>query len=411
MSSDIAVRADGLSKSYRIAHKATRSTTLAEALVNKINTPFIKETAEEFWAVRDVSFEIERGAVVGVIGRNGSGKSTLLKLLSRITEPTRGSAILYGRVGSLLEVGSGFSGELTGRENIFLNGSILGMTRREIERQFDAIVDFAGVERFLDTPVKRYSSGMYVRLAFAVAAHLNPEILIADEVLAVGDADFQNKCIGKMRDVARDEGRTVLFVSHNMQSISVLCSQVILMRGGRVAFNGETQEGISQHLGSFASQGDDAPRDEHRPGSGEWRFVHLRPEQGIWDSGDAKRFQFRVERRKPSDIRCWVQARILNELGVSVAQCDSRFVEYWLPKENVAVGEFTFTTPWLKPGRYTIDAYVKTSGQNVDTMYDACSFEISPVLPYRTIAADGLVDCVVLGDFDWKGQSLPESAP
>src|SRR5262249_17987585 len=186
-----------------------------------------------FWGLKDVSFEVKRGECVGVIGRNGAGKSALLKVLSRITEPTTGEIRLRGRVGSLLEVGTGFHPELTGRENISLNGAILGMSRREIDRQFDSIVDFAGVEGFLDTPVKRYSSGMFVRRAFAVAAHLNPEILIVDEVLAVGDVAFQEKCIGKMRDVASG-GRTVLFVSHNMQAVNLLCTRALLLHGGRV---------------------------------------------------------------------------------------------------------------------------------------------------------------------------------
>ncbi len=206
-----------------------------------------KETSEEFWAVRDVSFEITDGEVIGVIGRNGAGKSTLLKLLSRITDPTRGRIELNGRVASLLEVGTGFHPELTGRENIFLNGAILGMSRAEIRRKFDEIVDFAEIDRFLDTPVKRYSSGMYVRLAFAVAAHLEPEILIVDEVLAVGDAQFQKKCIGKMNSVA-EGGRTVLFVSHQMGAVSQLCTRCLYMKSGELVADGETQEIIETYL-------------------------------------------------------------------------------------------------------------------------------------------------------------------
>jgi lipopolysaccharide transport system ATP-binding protein len=233
-SSDIAIAARGVSKAYKIAHNQVRATTLAEAVMRKLRHPFRTGDVETFWALNDVSFDIKRGEVVGVIGRNGAGKSTLLKILSRITEPTQGQIDLYGRVGSLLEVGTGFHPELTGRENIYLNGGILGMSRGEIKRQFDAIVDFAEVEKFLDTPVKRYSSGMYVRLAFAVAAHLNPEILVVDEVLAVGDVEFQQKCLGKMKDVA-DGGRTVLFVSHNMGAVQQLCSRVIRLKSGRLA--------------------------------------------------------------------------------------------------------------------------------------------------------------------------------
>ncbi|HYE33194.1 MAG TPA: polysaccharide ABC transporter ATP-binding protein [Methylomirabilota bacterium] len=202
----------------------------------------------DFWALRDVSFEVQRGEVVGIIGRNGAGKSTLLKILSRITEPTTGEIHLRGRVASLLEVGTGFHPELTGRENIFLNGAILGMKRAEIRRKFDEIVAFAEVEKFIDTPVKRYSSGMYVRLAFAVAAHLDPEILIVDEVLAVGDATFQQKCLGKMRDVSRSEGRTVLFVSHQLSAISQLCRKGICLRGGQIEAMGSIDETIRAYL-------------------------------------------------------------------------------------------------------------------------------------------------------------------
>src|SRR5437762_8593485 len=233
-SSDIAISVRGIAKAYTIRHAVQPATTLSEEIVNRLRHPIRRDQKEIFWASKDVSFDVKRGEVVGIIGRNGAGKSTLLKILSRITEMTEGEVDLYGRVGSLLEVGTGFHQELTGRENVFLNGAILGMTRSEIRKQFDAIVDFAGVEKFLDTPVKRYSSGMYVRLAFAVAAHLRSEILVVDEVLAVGDAEFQRKCLDKMKDVSRD-GRTVLFVSHNMQSVISLCDVAVMLQSGRVS--------------------------------------------------------------------------------------------------------------------------------------------------------------------------------
>ena len=244
----VALSVRGLSKAYTIAHEQEKQSTLAETLLQRVRQPFRRAATETFWALRDISFDIPMGEVVGIIGRNGAGKSTLLKILSRITEPTTGQIDLFGRVGSLLEVGTGFHPELTGRENIFLNGAILGMTKAEIRRQFDAIVDFSGVAKFLDTPVKRYSSGMYVRLAFAVAAHLESEILIVDEVLAVGDAEFQKRCLGKMKDVATG-GRTVLFVSHNMAAIQNLCTSGVFLQNGRLKLAGKTDDVIQLYLG------------------------------------------------------------------------------------------------------------------------------------------------------------------
>ncbi len=256
------IRIENLSKSYRIQHGAARSEyrTLRESLAAAATWPLRKlqgkvgGSVEEFWALKDVNLEIQQGEVVGFIGRNGAGKSTLLKILSRITAPTTGEIRLHGRVGSLLEVGTGFHPELTGRENVYLNGSILGMSRREIQSKFDEIVEFSGVEKFLDTPVKRYSSGMYVRLAFAVAAHLEPELLVVDEVLAVGDAEFQKKCLGKMGEVAKT-GRTVLFVSHNMAAVSELCSRVMILQSGHVIADGPTTSIVSQYLADALSSG------------------------------------------------------------------------------------------------------------------------------------------------------------
>jgi lipopolysaccharide transport system ATP-binding protein len=253
MSSEPILRVSDLSKRYRVGGPARLSNNLREVLTERLRTPFrrragSREDEREFWALDGVSFELARGQVLGVIGKNGAGKSTLLKILSRITEPTGGRVELGGRVASLLEVGTGFHPELTGRENIYLNGTILGMRKREIDRKLDQIVAFAEVERFLDTPVKRYSSGMYVRLAFAVAAHLEPEILVVDEVLAVGDAEFQKKCLGKMGDIAEREGRTILFVSHNMGAVQRLCGTAILLRSGRLVAAGRTREVVSSYL-------------------------------------------------------------------------------------------------------------------------------------------------------------------
>ncbi len=257
--SDTVIRVENLSKKYILGQqKQERYTALRDVLANtaksvgrQVLNPFAKKAPkqdiEEFWALKDVSFEIKQGDRVGIIGRNGAGKSTLLKVLSRITEPTAGRISIKGRVASLLEVGTGFHPELTGRENIYLNGSILGMSKFEIKKKFDEIVAFAEVEKFLDTPVKRYSSGMYVRLAFAVAAHLEPEILVVDEVLAVGDSKFQKKCLGKMKDVG-DEGRTVLFVSHQMGTVTQLCSKVFILEAGKITKEGDTKETISAYI-------------------------------------------------------------------------------------------------------------------------------------------------------------------
>ena len=260
------ITVENLSKSYLVGHQSDRQgrsryTALRDVIGREVRNLARKtidvvrgrqvlqgDEVEEFWALKDVSFEVEQGEVVGIIGRNGAGKSTLLKILSRITEPTEGRVVLRGRVASLLEVGTGFHPELTGRENIFLNGAILGMTRREIQKKFDEIVAFAEVEKFLDTPVKRFSSGMYVRLAFAVAAHLEPEILVVDEVLAVGDAEFQQKCLGKMDDVSRREGRTVLFVSHNMGIISKLCPTAIWLDQGSIRQRGITSSVTREYM-------------------------------------------------------------------------------------------------------------------------------------------------------------------
>ena len=267
--SDSIIAVENLGKRYRIRHQRQGQSYVAfrDVLASTLTVPLrwlrqipqspvVRE--EDFWALRNVSFEVKRGDVLGIIGRNGAGKSTLLKVLSRIVEPTAGRVVLDGRVASLLEVGTGFHPELTGRENIFLNGAILGMSRAEIKRRFDEIVAFAEVEMFLDTPVKRYSSGMYVRLAFAVAAHLEPEILVIDEVLAVGDAQFQKKCLGRMSEVA-SEGRTVLFVSHNMNAVESLCSTILCLENGSVkAQGGDVRGAITRHLGAAAADGSTA---------------------------------------------------------------------------------------------------------------------------------------------------------
>lgn len=304
--SDIVVHAEGLSKSYRITHRPTGYRTLQEDVVaffrgGRGDDPRV----ETFWALRDINFTIRQGEVVGIIGRNGAGKSTLLKVLSRITRPTTGFVDVYGRVGSLLEIGTGFHMELSGRENIFLNGATLGMSRTYIRRQFDAIVAFAEVEQFLDTPVKRYSSGMYMRLAFAVAAHLEPEILIVDEVLAVGDTKFQQKSLGKMDEVAKS-GRTVLFVSHNLAAVQALCTRGILLERGRLRTDGTVAQAIGDYLISNNAIAIDLSGRTDRLGSGEV-YVHavqIADDQGrVVDevaSGQDVTIRFLYKKRDPA---------------------------------------------------------------------------------------------------------------
>lgn len=285
----IALKAVNLSKQYHIGKLRTSYRTFRESLMDAFNAPFRRaykvikgqtsgasELDEVIWALNDVSFEVYRGEVVGIIGSNGAGKSTLLKIISRITKPTKGYAHIYGRVGSLLEVGTGFHSEMTGRENIYLNGTILGMKRKEIEKNFDEIIQFAEIEKFLDTPVKHYSTGMYLRLAFAVAAHMEPEILLVDEVLSVGDAQFQKKCLGKMETVAREEGRTVLFVSHNTAAVKSLCSRAIWINKGKIVQDGPTNQVVNNYLsfGSIRSCKIVWP-DDKRPGNNAYKLVSI----------------------------------------------------------------------------------------------------------------------------------------
>ena len=387
-SPDIAVSVRGLSKSYSIAKNAAQHTTVREAMMHRILHPFEKVERDTFWALNDVSFDIQQGDVVGIIGRNGAGKSTLLKILSRITEPTKGRIDLYGRVGSLLEVGTGFHPELTGRENIFLNGAILGMKKSEIARQFDAIVDFAEVTQFLDTPVKRYSSGMYVRLAFAVAAHLNPEILIVDEVLAVGDAEFQKKCLGKMQDVA-DSGRTVLFVSHNMTAVTTLCNHAILLSHGCVSLEGETAEVSAfyqQGAMNVAPNGVNLKSVSHK-GTGGAKFsnVSVRPSSqfDMVSSVVYSGCDMRIETTIESTID-------LKDFDIDVIITDAqgyRLIDVNTVLENKHISmkagqqlgvEFSLHNVLLRPGIYGISLWLGRHGiEEIDSIENAIAFEVA----------------------------------
>ena len=416
-SSPVAVQASGLGKRYLISQRP-RATTLPERLAQLVRAPFGSGSEDELWALRDVEFSIPTGSAVGIIGRNGAGKSTLLKILSRITPPTTGEVRLRGRVGSLLEVGTGFHPELTGRENIFLNGAILGMRRREISARFDEIVAFAEVERFLDTPVKRYSSGMYVRLAFAVAAHLEPEILVVDEVLAVGDAEFQRKCLGKMGEVASG-GRTVIFVSHSMQAVSALTQRVLLLEQGACVFDGGTAEGIAKYR---ALQGGGEVR------AGEYRAADAGATSGAERTNAATaRNQVRAARVVTSDPgavhRCGEPLRLEFELSIpeptstlcfscKLVDAEERnIVHLWCFDASTRfrreAGDYTlrFEVPRARlfQGEYTVRAYL--SDRRTNTMFDAltdiCPFEVTMDGVARDDYAWTPGDCAYLESAEW----------
>jgi lipopolysaccharide transport system ATP-binding protein len=387
------ISVENLGKAYHLGRKVDKHATFRDAIVDfgrhtatRLRQKFASpaDGTDSFWAVRNASFEVNRGEVMGLVGRNGAGKSTVLKMLSRITEPTEGRAVLRGRVASLLEVGTGFHPELTGRENIYLNGAILGMKRTEIARNFDAIVDFAGVEKFLDTPVKRYSSGMYVRLAFAVAAHLDPEILIVDEVLAVGDAEFQKKCLGKMGDVVR-HGRTVLFVSHNMDAVSALCTHVVLVAGGRVSERMPPDEGIKQYLAQ-ANEAADVPLALKPrtviPDGAKPIFSGLRI---TTDSGHEKvlethgRVEFEIEVRDCEQyVRATVGVALVNTRGQRVAFFHSLFqsgVRFRGAKEPQLLRCTVPSLP-LVPASYSVELVFANDDQLVEKVERADKIDV-----------------------------------
>ncbi len=374
--SDIAIQVEGLAKQYRLGQSATYA-TLRESIMNAITGKAGgSDDSGTIWALDDISFDVKEGEVVGIIGRNGSGKSTLLKILSRITEPTRGQAAIYGRVGALLEVGTGFHPELTGRENIFLNGAILGMKRSEIKAKFDDIVAFAEIDKFIDTPVKRYSSEMYTRLAFAVAAHLEPEILVVDEVLAVGDARFQKKCLGKMQDVARG-GHTVLFVSHQTAAIENFCSRAVLLGGGQLVMQGNTHDVISTYLRDVmpsALEGESLADRADRTGNGRVRLINFH----ITDNEGKRVTSFRSGGDAVIELgfECPGGETVRNvDIGLSVHNSydQTLFVIYRSYRGELfdqlpVKGEFRCTIPNLPlyPGRYRIQARITANGDEAD---------------------------------------------
>jgi len=394
------ITVENLSKSYLVGHRTeqlgySRYTALRDVIGREVRN-IARKTAdvvrgrqvvqgdevEEFWALKDVSFEVKQGEVVGIIGRNGAGKSTLLKILSRITEPTKGRVVLRGRVGSLLEVGTGFHPELTGRENIFLNGAILGMTRREISKKFDEIVAFAEVERFLDTPVKHFSSGMYVRLAFAVAAHLEPEILVVDEVLAVGDTEFQKKCLAKMDEVSRREGRTVLFVSHNLAAVAEMADRALLLDAGAIAVDSSVAEAVSTYLGKgakvaiYTRQSD--PR-RNLPHIVRAEVLTSDP-NGVHRYGEPLEVKFWIRHPQPMIHACFA-FQILNQFQTPVIHTsyyeNSKFGKFSgcshvvcrFPRLILNVGQFHLRT-WLQ------ELQQPPGGAKYETLDGICAFEM-----------------------------------
>ena len=371
------IKVDNLGKQYRLGVDTAPYSTVREVLMDALKSPLrsLRRNGSypTIWALRDVSFEIKPGEIVGIIGRNGAGKSTLLKVLSRITEPTIGRVELYGRIASLLEVGTGFHPELTGRENIFLNGSILGMTRKEIESKFDEIVAFAEIEKFIDTPVKRYSSGMYVRLAFAVAAHLDPEILIIDEVLAVGDFAFQKKCLDKMQDVST-RGRTVLFVSHNMGAINRLCQRAILLHEGRVIHSGPTMEVVKRYTVDSS-----LARSEYLQPPAPEKAMHLRRVAITSPGGDAcsevgyhDRFSIYLEYEVNRSIRGGsVGIALFSMDGTCIfasGDFDAQPELIELREKGYYQAEIEMPEKWLAPGRYVVHVYLSSGAGSV--VYD-----------------------------------------
>ncbi len=412
------ITAEGLGKAYFLGAKMDKNATFRDAIVETLRSPMKKLRArigeptggaDTFWAIKDVSFEVNQGEVLGLVGRNGAGKSTLLKVLSRITEPTEGKATLRGRVASLLEVGTGFHPELTGRENIYLNGAILGMRKTEIDRKFDQIVEFAEVTKFLDTQVKRYSSGMYVRLAFAVAAHLEPEILIVDEVLAVGDANFQKKCLGKMSDVVKD-GRTILFVSHNMDAVASLCTHTLMISGGRAGERLSPDEGIKQYL-AMSNEGGNLPlRSKPRTQN------HKRPPifVGMTITGESGhpnvvetggRVTFEIEVADCDDLKTGAMCgiAITNDRGARIAFFHTLYQGGFTFKGS-SHGKFTCTVPSLPlvPNSYSIELVMADGYGIIEKVERADRLDVVFADTFNTGKIPGPTQGYVVWPADWE---------
>ncbi len=412
------IEVKGISKKYDIAHMRGGYVALRDVIANAFKNPFAflanktksavgLSKKEEFWALKNVSFNVARGEVVGVVGANGAGKSTLLKILSQITPPTEGEVILRGRVGSLLEVGTGFHPELTGRENIFLNGAILGMKKREIAAKFDEIVAFAGVDRFLDTPVKHYSSGMYVRLAFSVAAHMEPDILLIDEVLAVGDAEFQKKCLGKIDEMTKKDGRTILFVSHNLAAVESLCKRTVVLAGGEVKYSGPTDEAISFYMQNVAEyiSGDDLTKRKRKKNNPNLAVKSL----AFYDKDGQKiqaattgqdvtmKLAYSSRYDRPLE-NCRVAVSFRNMYGQDIFIVSTELTET-VPVTLPPNGEISCKIKGLplSRGRYTMNFRFEVNKQAEDVLEDAAVLEVENADFYGTN---------IVAPMNWEGKSV-----
>lgn len=418
------IQLENISKAYQIGQigTGTISRDLERFIATKIlgkedpflkigesNNQNLKENSDIVWSLKDINFEVNQGDAVGIIGKNGAGKSTLLKLLSRVTSPTTGQIKVKGRIASLLEVGTGFHPELSGKENIYLNGAILGMRKKEITRKLDEIIDFSGVERYIDTPVKRYSSGMYVRLAFAVAAHLESEILIVDEVLAVGDAEFQKKCLGKMGDISKGEGRTVLFVSHNMAAVQSLCNKGVVLANGMIQFSGNISQSVTQYLKQYTNELVEINYDiDKAPGTDFAKFIHasvkstIENEVKVIYEGDAIEMQFEFLILEEGFHQLAMTFHLYDEMGVFVfvgsSGSEGRIIEKGLYREKV-----TIPSNLIQEGTYSISKLllVLNKGTVVCNIKNSLQFEVMPKKD-EVLGWKGQKEGVVKPKLDWN---------
>jgi lipopolysaccharide transport system ATP-binding protein len=428
--SDKIITVENLSKRYLVGHQsryrekyvALRDVIAREAANFARNTVDLVrgrqvvqgDEVEEFWALKNVSFEVREGEIIGIIGRNGAGKSTLLKILSRITEPTEGRVVLRGRVASLLEVGTGFNQELTGRENIFLNGAILGMTQREVRKKFDEIVAFSEVERFIDTPVKRYSSGMYVRLAFAVAAHLEPEILVVDEVLSVGDGEFQKKCLGKIQDVSRGQGRTVLFVSHNLAAVGDLCSRGIVLDAGRIVADDSVAGAISLYLSQGSGQAVYTAPSSSKSSPPHVKRVEVVTSESnsIHQFGKSLEVKIWISHAQPMSKGC-LSFNIVNQFQLAVVHAWAFHPEFLYGSEaGETVLTCRFPSMKLNVGRYHIRTHLSEipgMGEFYQTLDGLCPFEVVRTEDIRVGGWDPAA-CAYHEQWNWTVERVPHHA-